>query len=386
MLTQHRAASNAGIRAASPVHQSFSGRYFQNEGANPMHANIDYALDEMEALMPLVGVGMTRKAERQVMSGDMIDFAMDSIQQPLTTPSITTPIQFLQNWLPGIIEIITAKQSADEIMGRSTVGSWEDAQIVQQVIALTGAATPYTDLGNVPLSNWNQTFVDRTVVRFELGLRVGNLEEAQAARVRVDSAGQKRRSDAIQLEIQRNAVAFYGYNSGNGKTYGFLNDPNLPAYVNNPNGVWASASFANIQQDLLTAFQSLRTQSKGRITPNKDPITLVLPTSCVDYLAVSTDFGMSVWAWLKEFYPNVRVVDAPQLDGANGGANVLYVFADSVQDSGSDGGATWIQVVPATFQLLGVQKMAKGYEEDYSNATAGAFCKRPYAVLRMTGI
>lgn len=381
MSTKQNTSANAGIKAASIVHQSFSGRYFQAEGAEPMRLDRDYAMDEVEALLPAIGIGFNHGVLDR-----MIDFAMDTIQQPLTTSSIATPIQFLQNWLPGIIEIITAKQAADEIIGRSTVGSWEDEQIVQQVIALTGAATPYTDAGNVPLSSWNQTFVDRTVVRFELGLRVGILEEARAARVRVDSAGQKRRSDAIQLEIQRNAVAFYGYNSGNGKTYGILNDPNLPAYVNNPGPAWAGATFAQIQTDLLTAFQSLRSQSKGRITPNKDPLTLTLPTSCVDYLAVTTDFGMSVWAWLKQFYSNVRVVDCPQFDGANGGANVLMLHADNVQDSGTDDGATWIQVVPATFQLLGVQKMAKGYEEDYSNATAGAFCKRPYAVYRMSGI
>lgn len=381
-MNNQRAVSNtAGIQAASQVHQYFSGKYFQNEGAKPMRAGVDYAMDEIESLLPALGIGFNRGVLDR-----MVDYAMDSIQQPLTTPNIASPIQFLQNWLPGIVEIITAKQSIDEIMGRSTVGSWEDAQIVQQVIALTGAAIPYTDIGNVPLSSWNQTFVTRTVVRFELGLRVGNLEEAQAARVRVDSAAQKRRSDAIQLEIQRNAVGFYGYNSGNGLTYGFLNDPNLPAYVNAPNGNWQSATFSQIQQDLLTAFAALRTQTKGRVTPNKDALTLTLPNNRVDYLAVTTTLGYSVWQWLEKFYPNVRVVDAVQLNGANGGANVMYLHADAVSDSGSDDNKTWIQVVPATFQLLGVQKLAKGYEEDYSNATAGVLCKRPYATIRYTGL
>jgi len=30
--------------------------------------------------------------------------------------------------------------------------------------------------------------------------------------------------------------------------------------------------------------------------------------------------------------------------------------------------------------------MAKAYEEDYSNATAGVLLKRPYAVVRYSGI
>lgn len=374
-------AANAGLLAESILRHSFSGREFQRDGGSSFRLDKDYAMDEMEALLPLIGVGFNRGVLDQV-----IEYAMDSIQQPVTTPSVTTPLQFLQNWLPGIVEIVTAKQAIDEIVGRSTVGSWEDAQIVQQVVENTGAAVPYTDIGNVPLSNWNPNFVTRSVVRFELGFRVGNLEEAQSARMRIDSAGQKRKSDAIQLEIQRNAVGFYGYNNGLGQTYGFLNDPNLPAYVSAPNGGWATATFLEIQADLLTAFQTLRTQSQGRITPNKDPLTLTVPTNSVDFLATPTDFGYSVWAWLKEFYPNVRVVDAPQLNGANGGANVFYVHADTVLDSGTDDQRTFSQIVPATFQLLGVQKLAKGYEEDYSNATAGVLCKRPYAVVRFTGI
>lgn len=374
--------TNAGLLAESAIHHEFSGRDFQRAGGSEFKLGRDYAMDELESLLPMIGVGFKNGKAFDT----YVDYAMDTIQQPLTAQNITTPIQFLQNWLPGIVQIVTAARKIDEITGRSTVGSWEDAQIVQQVIELTGSPVPYTDLGNVPMSDWNPTFVTRTVVRFELGFRVGNLEEAQSARMRIDSAGQKRLSNALQLEIQRNAVGFYGYNSGLGLTYGFLNDPNLPAYVNAAHGSWQSASFAFIQSDILTALQSLRTQSQDRITPDKDPITLVISTNRVDYLATSTDFGMTVWGWLKQFYPNVRVVSAPQLNSANGGANVFYLFADQVPDSGTDDQKTFIQVVPATFQLMGIQKLVKGLEEDYSNATAGIMCKRPYAVIRITGI
>jgi hypothetical protein len=35
---------------------------------------------------------------------------------------------------------------------------------------------------------------------------------------------------------------------------------------------------------------------------------------------------------------------------------------------------------------LGVEKRAKSFVEDYANATAGVMCKRPYAVVRFTGL
>lgn len=386
MLHTHSniAAQNAGLLAESIVHQHFSGKYFtKKRGENGMRVDEDYAMDEIEALLPAIGIGFAPGTLEAA-----VDYAMDAnnIQQPVTQQSIATPLQFLQNWLPGIVEIITAKRSIDEILGRSTVGSFEDVQIVQQIIEMTGAPVVYSDTGNVPLTNWNTNFITRSVVRFELGLRTGILEQMQAARMRVDSEGWKRRSAAEQLEIQRNLVGFYGYNAGNGQTYGLLNDPNLPAYQNVANSNWSTATFLQIQQDLLTAFQSLRTVSQGRITPNKDALTLTIATNSVDYLATPTDFGYSVWAWLKEFYPNVRVVDCIQYNAANGGANIFTIHADSVMDSGTDDQRTFIQVIPASFQLLGVQKLVKGLEEDYANATAGVICKRPYAVGRWSGI
>lgn len=317
--------------------------------------------------------------------------AMDAIQPTVTTASITTPVQFLQNWLPGFVKVITAARKIDEVIGIATVGSWEDEQVVQGTLELTGYSVPYGDYTNVPFSSWNTNFVTRTLVRFEEGMKVGVLEEARAARINIDTGATKRESAALALEIVRNSVGFFGFNSGNNFTYGFLNDPNLPAYYTVPVGVsgfttWNKKTYLEITADIRTAIANLRTQSQDQIDPESVNLTLVLPTSVVDYLTVSTDFGYSVRQWLTETYPRVRVVSAPELVGANGGANVGYIFADEINDLSTDGNRTWIQVVPAKFLVLGVQQLPKGYEEDYANATAGAMLKRPWAVIRFSGI
>ena len=57
------------------------------------------------------------------------------------------------------------------------------------------------------------------------------LESARAARLLVDDAGMKREAAALHLEINRNAVGFYGFNSGDNNTYGYLNDPGLGSYL-----------------------------------------------------------------------------------------------------------------------------------------------------------
>lgn len=367
------------------MHQSQEFSHISGRDVKP------FAMKKVENFLALskIGIGLDERAVDK-----MIEFAMDassSFTSPITTPSIATPVQFLQNWLPGFVKIMTAARRIDMMIGISTIGSWEDEEIVQGVLENIGDAVPYGDYTTVPFASWNVNFVKRTVVRFEKGMRVGRLEEARAARIRVNSAESKRESAGLALEIQRNLIGFNGYNSGNNLTYGFLNDPNLPAYVNVANGataspLWSKKTYLEICGDIRTAIVALRTQSQDTIDPETTSITLGLPTNAVDFLSTVSDFGNSVRDWLKETYPRIRIVSAPQLNTANGGVGVFYLFADAVDDLSTDDGRTFIQVVPAKFQVLGVQQMAKGYEEDYVNATAGVMVKRPYAIVRYSGI
>lgn len=320
-------------------------------------------------------------------------FAADTTyaQQGLTTTaSIASPIQFLQNWLPGFVRIITAARKIDELVGITTVGSWEDEEVIQGVLENVGNAMPYGDYSNVPLASWNVNFERRTLVRFEKGIKVGLLEEARSSRIRVDTAAEKRTSAALALEVQRNLIGFNGYNSGNNRTYGFLNDPSLPAYASITTGTagntWALKTFLEIIADIRLAAATLQTQSQDNVNPETTPTTLAVPTNCYQYLSVVSNYGISVRQWIRETYPSMRIVSAPQLNTANGGSNVFYLFAESVDDGATDDSRTFIQVVPSKFQALGVEKQAKAYVEDYAMATAGIILKRPYAVVRFTGI
>ena len=340
------------------------------------------------------GIGIDAK-DLQAMTAALAPtygMGMDTnLTTPLTTASITTPIQFLQAWLPGFVEVITAARRIDELVGITTQGSWEDEEIVQGVLERVGNATLYGDQTSTPLTNWNVNYERRTIVRFEEGMTVGRLEEARAAAIRTNSPENKRSAAANSLEIERNRVGFNGYNSGANRTYGFLNSTDLPAYVNVPNGAsgtstWSTKTFLEIIADLRGAYQSLRTQSQEQVDPINDEITLAIATDAVDYLSTVSDFGVSVREWISESYPKTRIVSAPELTNANASASVFYMYAETVMDSGSDDQRTWIQVVPTKWQTLGVDQKHKSYTEAYSNATSGLMLKRPYAIVRRSGI
>lgn len=366
----------------SVIHSHISGRKISRLN--------DFNTKEYQSLSK-IGINLDQHTVGRMMQG-LDSIGMDAIQPSVTTPSVTTPVQFLQSWLPGFVYVLTAARKIDELTGITTIGNWQQEEVVQGLMELIGAAIPYGDYTNVPFGSWNTNFERRTIVRGEEGLRIAPLEAARASEIRVDDSAVKRQAAGLALEIYRNNIGFYGFNNGANRTYGFLNDPSLPAYVTVPNGasgssLWSSKTFLEITRDIRSAVAALRTQSGDNIDPNTAELTLGVATNSVDWLTTVSDFGISVANWLQQTYPKLRVVSAPQLSGANGGANVFYLYADEVNDGYStDGGRTFIQAVPAKFQPLGIQQLAKGYVESYTNATAGVFLLRPYAVVRRSGI
>lgn len=323
-------------------------------------------------------------------------YAGDSALQSLgaTVASVPTPLQFLQSWLPGFVRNITARRNIDEILGIATLGEWRDEEIVQGIVEATGAAAEYGDFTNIPLTSWNVNFARRSIIRGEEGIQVGVLSEERASAMRVSDSEEKRSAAAISLEQRRNSIGFFGYFNGKNRTYGFLNDPNLPAWVQVSGGLWSAKTMDLICADLRTAFQLLRVQAMGNLDVAKLATTLVIPTSVVEYLTVFNSFGITAMDWLKTNYPNCRIVEAPEMMIADqaAGAGLLqgfYLFVEDIPselDGSTDGGQTFMQLVQTKFMTVGVEKRAKGYVESYSNATAGVLCKRPYAVVRYFGI
>jgi hypothetical protein len=317
--------------------------------------------------------------------------AFDGLDAPSMTPTITTPVQFLQNFLPGFVYVMTQPRTIDELIGIETIGSPIDEEIVQQTLEHAGKTSLYSDLGNVPLSGVGNGYERRTITRHEMGLRVGWLEENRAGRASVDIANEKRAAAGLALEITRNRVGFYGFNNGTNRTYGFLNDPGLPAYVAVPAGVggttWALKTMQEITADIRLFLGTLLTSSKGLIDIRSTPITLAVSLDAVNQLTKINDFGISVEKWLQDTYPNVRVKASVDLNNVNGGADVAYVYAESVPGTGTDGGQVISQFVPSKFQMLGSSKDEKGsYTEAFLMATAGVMVKRPWAIARFSGI
>lgn len=342
-----------------------------------------YAMDgaTTETTLDALGVHYTAHAMDEFRA-----YANDAAPALQTTPSNMTPVQFLQYWIPEMIKIVTASRDADEILGRDFAGSWEDEEIVQPVIEYTGKPRVYGDKTTFNLASFNINYETRTIVRFEQDVEVGKLEEARAAKQRVDAQGTKRDAAATALAINANDIAFNGYNAGNNKTYGLLNDPALPAYTAFAQGsagstTWASKTFNEIVSDIKAMMSALRVRSGNNFKPERDACTLALSVAVIDQLQTVNQLGgMSVLEWLNKTFPGCRVTSAVQLDGANSTANVAYLFADTI-----DGKKVIAQYMQDALRLVGVEQGAKNFKEVYSNATAGVMLRIPVGLVRYTG-
>lgn len=347
-----------------------------------------FATDSSISMDTLAKIGVSADAEAlsQLMAINGKGSAMDAAPDMITTASTMTPVQVLQYWMPKAIVAATTKRDIDDLIGRASAGSFADAEVVQQIVELTGKPRGYGDRVAGALADFNVNYEARTIVRHELDMEVGKLEEEQAARSRLSAAALKREAVRVGLEIERNLIGFYGFNEGVNKTYGILNDPNLPAYVTVPTAsggttTWASKTYDEITADWLLAASALRTQSGLNVDPSKDAFRAFVSADAVQYLDKPNAYGKTVKQWLKETFPGLEVVPSAWLNDANGGQDVFYLCAESV-----NGSPVVIQPTQDIIRLMGVYQKGKTYEEQYANATAGAFVLQPIGIVRYSGI
>lgn len=333
-----------------------------------------------------------QKIMEQPQARRKLGIGMDAdLVAPLSNPAISTPAQFVQAWAPGYVQAITQARVADRILGTVTLGQWHDQEVVQMMMEATGNPAIYQDHTQIPFASWNPSFERRSIVRFELGLKVTKLEDARAGAMQASTIDQKRWGVANALGIGLNSVAFYGYADGVNRTFGILNDPNLLPYLDSPAGAGGETEFVNKTVNeristILLLMQTLITQSGTQVSAANTPTILSVPSNMITTFLDINEFGVSVQSWMSANFPMCRIEPIPEFNEANGGESVMYLVTESVPESGTDGGQVAVQLVPTKFQTIGTEQRAKGYVEDFTNATAGVMVKRPFAITRMTGV
>ena len=230
-----------------------------------------------------------------------------------------------------------------------------------------------------------ENFVFQTVIRY------GDLEEATVARQRLSLASEKQKAAATILAKAHNK--FYLYGVAGKKTYGLLNDPNLPVSAS-PNSItiggntystWAdkaghdAANASNhVYNDVLKLWNTLCANNGGNIDADS-PIVLAVSNARASYLNALNTYGLSAAKMLKDNFPSIVIVQLPEL--STGAGEMMYMIVPELFAS-------------QTAELAYSEKMRLGrvvpemsaFKQKAVGGTWGAIIKRPSLIQTMTGI
>ena len=302
-----------------------------------------------------------------------------------------TPLQYLQFPLNKPIEVLTTPVTIDKIAGRSIVADFETEEVIQPIVEGAGVPQLYGDDADVPYASAQYDYELRTVQRFELGCRLGKLEDSRLAKMGVlgfkSPFEQKRAAVARGFQLLQDEIGHRGFINGAGVTEGLLTDHNLLPWVslakNTSNKyTWQEKTYEEIVADIIGIFSALNAQTETHFDGmNGDKCKLVANPAAKNALTKTNSLGKTVLEWLNANYEGCEIISDPRFTNALGnGVDAIYLIADEL-----DGQEVLKQFIPTLMRMIGIKKDIKFVAEDYAFATAGVMVKQPLGVVRYIG-
>ena len=292
---------------------------------------------------------------------------------------------------PTVTEILFSAMNAGRLAPEVKKGDWSDKYMRFNVTEYSGSVTPYSDHGENIASDVNIESPERENFVFQTVIRYGDLEEATVARQRLSLASEKQKAAATILAKAHNK--FYLYGVAGKKTYGLLNDPNLPVSAS-PNSItiggntystWAdkaghdAANASNhVYNDVLKLWNTLCANNGGNIDADS-PIVLAVSNARASYLNALNTYGLSAAKMLKDNFPNIVIVQLPEL--STGAGEMMYMIVPELFAS-----QTAELAYSEKMRLSRVVPEMSAFKQKAVGGTWGAIIKRPSLIQTMTGI
>lgn len=249
--------------------------------------------------------------------------AMDAAMQ--TQANVGYPASFFQYIDPQIVEILFGVTNANKLAPEVKQGTWEQEYYNYAVEERVGDVTAYSDRTENVTTDVNYEYNVRELARFQTVIQFGDLEvdKANTAKIALQSRKQLAGADIIA----RKQNQFYLYGVSGKQNYGILNEPNLNPSIN-PNSLtiggntyttWAdktandAANAGNhVFNDILKLWSELASKNGGNINQN-ERVILAVSNAVVSYLSAPNQFGLTAMAMIKNNFPNLEVVQLPEL-------------------------------------------------------------------------
>jgi hypothetical protein len=312
-----------------------------------------------------------------------IRVAMDAQPALITTSNAGIPA-FLSTYIdPKLIEILVAPMKAAEIVGEEVKkGDWTTDTAMFPVVESTGETSSYGDYSNNGVAGANTNFPQRQSYHYQVITQWGEKELAKAALAKIDWANRVNIASVLTLNKFQNKTYFYGV--AGLQNYGLLNDPNLyaPIAPTNEGGniTWANKDALGIYADILALFTQLQAQTGNTSLVEMDAkMTLALSSGVIVNLGKVTQYNVNVKTMIKDNFPNLRIMTAPEYSTAAG--NLVQLIVDEVE------GQRTVEV--AFTEKLRAHPIViemSAFKQKKSQGTFGSIVYRPMFIAAMLGV
>ena len=290
--------------------------------------------------------------------------------------------QFFTLFNENTINVLYRGRTAAQTFGVKTMGDWTTERIAFKTRELTAIASIYDDWSRAAYAAYNYGWDVRDTLRLEWALEVTKLEEAVGSVMRRNPYKDKKDAIVLNQSIWNNEFFWNGASIDGKKLYGALNEPNLASASRKRN---LPVDFSNpglTVDDVVAALTLIKQRFADDLQGNGDIETLPVEIACplkwqTVFTIPNTVTGYTANKWLAENWKAAKVSFKPELDTADDGEPMLYVFAKSVPDVGMD---TVNLCETSKLRLIGAMPSLKGREEAYSSSVAGALVACPFGV------
>lgn len=306
--------------------------------------------------------------------GNLDQVAMDAQPELVTQTNGGIPA-FLSNMLdPALIEVLLSPNKAAQIAGETKKGDWLTTVATFIMIESTGEVSAYGDYSNAGNADFNANFPQRQSFHYQTFTQWGEKEIAVLGLAGIDGASRKNVASAIVLNKFQNKSYFFGI--AGLQNYGLLNDPYLlPPIL--PSTAWDGATADQCFQNVLDLYRQLIQQGNGDIE-DTSPMTLACSTNRAVAFKRTNQYGLNVYALMRENFPNLKIKTAPEYSTTSG--EVMQLIVDEYE-----GRETMTAAFTEKMRAHAVVVGSSSFSQKKSQGTWGTIILRPVLIAQSLG-
>ena len=329
-----------------------------------------------------------------IMAGMANDDAAGTLS---TDPNSALPAMLTTAIDPDVIRVVFAPLAMAKVLGgERKAGDWLEETRLFPVIEETGEVSSYDDYSNNGRAGINfnypsfQSYLYQTIVSY------GEREVERAGLMKINYVGELQ--GAASSLLNRFGNLAYAFGIVGLQNYGLLNNPYLSAYLSPAIKAWGGTTWFNngspaataneVYNDILAVVEQIISQTNGAVDMDAS-MTLALSPQSQLALKFTNSFGISVSELLKQGFPNMKVVPAPQYgqrtsSNAQGYSTIGNAFQIIVDDI--DGQKV---AYPAFNEKMRAHKLVaelSSWKQKMTSGVWGTITRMPIGIAGMIGV